>query len=176
MAKSPSDKLKVTLPSDTEILLSRVFEAPRHLVFEVMTKPEHIKRWWGCLPGHSMPVCEVDFRVGGKYRYVGRSPDGAEFGFSGEYMEIVAPSKVVNTEIFDPFPDHAAICTMTLEERDGKTYYQTLVKHDSKEARDGHANSGMEYGAGLGLDKIEEIAQLLATPPASPSPSTSART
>jgi uncharacterized protein YndB with AHSA1/START domain len=176
MARSPSDKLKITLPSDTEILMSRVFDAPRHLVFEAMTKPEHIQRWWGCMDGFSMPVCDVDFRVGGKYRFVGRGPDGVEFGFSGEYKEIVVPSKVVNTEIFDPFPDAAALCTMTLEERDGKTYYQTLVKHDTKEARDGHVGSGMEYGAGLGLDKIEEIAQHLASVGSTSAPSLSART
>lgn len=164
MARNPSGKLKVTLPSDTEILMSRVFEAPRHLVFEAMTRPEYIQRWWGCMDGFSMPVCEVDFRVGGKYRFVGRGPDGAEFGFSGEYKEIVVPSKVVNTEIFDPFPDSPALCTMTLEERDGKTYYQNLIAHDSQQARDAHVGSGMEYGAGLGLDMIEEIAQQLAAP------------
>jgi uncharacterized protein YndB with AHSA1/START domain len=176
MARNPSGKLKITLPSDTEILMTRVFEAPRHLVFEAMTKPEYIRRWWGCMDGFSMPVCEVDFRVGGKYRFVGRGPDGVEIGFSGEYKEIVVPSKVVNTEIFDPFPDAAALCTMTLEERDGRTYYQTLVQHDTKEARDGHVNSGMEYGAGLGLDKIEEIAQHLASVGSPSAASLTART
>ncbi len=170
MARNPSGKLKITLPSDTSILMTRVFEAPRHLVFETMTKPEYIRRWWGCMDGFTMPVCEVDFRIGGKYRFVGRGPDGVEFGFSGEYKEIVVPTKVVNTEIFDPFPESPALCTMTLEERDGKTYYQTLVEHDTQQARDGHVNSGMEYGAGLGLDMIEEISQALA---ATAMPSTS---
>jgi len=175
MARNPSGKLSITLPSDTEILMTRVFEAPRHLVFEVMSKPEYIKRWWGCMDGFTMPVCEVDFRVGGKYRFVGRAPDGNEFGFSGEYKEIVVPSKIVNTEIFDPFPDSPALCTMTLEERDGKTYYQTLVQHDSKTARDAHVNSGMEYGAGLGLDMIEEISKELAAPRGSSASPASAR-
>jgi uncharacterized protein YndB with AHSA1/START domain len=124
-----------------------------------------------------MPVCEVDFRVGGKYRFVGRAPDGNEFGFSGEYQEIAAPSKIVNTEIFDPFPDNPAICTMTLEERDGKTYYRNHIKHDSQVARDAHINSGMEYGAGLGLDMIEELSQqLAAAPTGKPASSTNART
>ncbi len=176
MAKAPSDKLKVTTPSDTEILMTRVFDAPRELVFEVMSKPEYIRRWWGCMDGFTMPVCDVDFRVGGKYRFVGRAPDGNEFGFSGEYLEIVAPAKIVNTEIFDPFPDSPAHCTMTLEERDGKTYYRNLIKHDSQTARDAHVNSGMEYGAGLGLDVIEQIAQQLAAPHASSGSPESART
>lgn len=174
MARNPSGKLKITLPSDTEILMSRVFEAPRHLVFEVMTKAEYIQRWWGCMDGFTMPVCEVDFRVGGRYRFVGRAPDGSEFGFSGVYREIIVPSKVVNTEIFDPFPDSPAICHMTLEERDGKTYYQNLIKHDSQQARDAHVGSGMEYGAGLGLDMIEALSQGLTPPPPS-STSQSAR-
>lgn len=176
MARTPSAKLSIALPSDTEILMTRVFEAPRHLVFEAMSKPEYIRRWWGCMDGFTMPVCEVDFRVGGKYRFVGRAPDGNEFGFSGEYLEIAAPAKIVNTEIFDPFPDSPAICTMTLEERDGKTYYSNLIKHDSQQARDAHVGSGMEYGAGLGLDMIEEIAQGLARVPASSATQPAART
>lgn len=176
MAKAPSGKLSITLPSDTEILMTRVFDAPRHLVFDVMSKPEFIRRWWGCMDGFTMPVCDVDFRVGGKYRFVGRGPDGNEFGFSGEYKEIAAPSKIVNTEIFDPFPDSPAICSMTLEERDGKTYYANLIKHDSQTARDAHVGSGMEYGAGLGLDMIDEIAQGLARVPASSGTPASART
>lgn len=174
MARNPSGKLTISLPSDTEILMSRVFEAPRHLVFEAMTRPEYIRRWWGCMEGFTMPVCDVDFRVGGKYRFVGRGPDGAEFGFSGEYREIEVPSKVVNTEIFDPFPDSPALCTMTLEERDGKTYYRNLIVHTSKEARDGQLQSGMEVGADIALDRLEEIAQQLAGP-ARPTPDTHAR-
>lgn len=168
MPRSPSGKLKVTLSGETEIVMTRVFDAPRALVFEAMSKPEYIRRWWGCMDGFTMPVCEVDFRVGGTYRFVGRGPDGVEFGFSGEYKEIVVPSKIVNTEIFDPFPDSPALCTMTLDERDGKTYYQNRIVHDSQQARDAHVGSGMEYGAGLGLDVIEEIAQQLAAPPTSP--------
>jgi uncharacterized protein YndB with AHSA1/START domain len=164
MAGKSSGKLKVTLPSDTEILLSRVFDAPRHLVFETMTKPEYVRRWWCCMDGYTMPVCEIDFRVGGKWRYVMVATDGSEVGFNGEYKEIVPAQRIVQTEIFEPFPDSPSLCTMTLEERDGKTYYQTLVKHTSKEARDMHVQSGMEVGAGIALDRLEEIAQSLATP------------
>ena len=164
MAGKSSGKLKVTLPSDTEILLSRVFDAPRHLVFETMTKPEYVRRWWCCMDGYTMPVCEIDFRVGGKWRYVMVGTDGNEVGFHGEYKEIVPAQRIVQTEIFEPFPDSPSLCTMTLEERDGKTYYQTLVKHTSKEARDMHVQSGMEVGAGIALDRLEGIAQSLATP------------
>jgi uncharacterized protein YndB with AHSA1/START domain len=156
-----SGKLKVTRLSDTEILLERVFDAPRHLVFEAFSKPEHVRRWWCCMEGFTMTVCEIDFRVGGKWRYVMVGPRG-EVGFNGEYFEIAAPAKVRSSEIFEPFPDSPAMCTMTLEEHAiGKTYYRNVVVHDSKEACDGHLNSGMEYGANRALDRAEEIAQSL---------------
>jgi uncharacterized protein YndB with AHSA1/START domain len=153
------NKLVVTLPSDREILLSRVFDAPKRLVWRAMTEREYIPRWWGCMG--EMTVCEIDFRVGGKWRFALRTPQG-EVAFNGVYHEIVPLERVVNTEIFEPFPDHPAMVTMTLEERDGKTYYQSLVVHDSKESRDAHVGSGMEVGAGRGLDIIEEIALELA--------------
>ncbi len=157
-----SGKLRVPLPSDTEILLSRVFDAPRHLVFEAMTKPEHVRRWWcPCEAGYTMPVCEIDLRVGGGYRYVTRGPDGSEFAFHGTYREIDPPKRVVHTEVLEPYEDSPALCTMTLEERDGKTHYQTLVKHHSKEARDMHVASGMEQGADVALDVVEGIAREL---------------
>lgn len=162
MAERGSGKLKVTLPSDNELLLMRVFDAPRHLVFEAISKPEYVRRWWCCIEGCTMPVCEMDFRVGGKYRYVMRNPDGSEAGFRGEYREIVAPERIVHTEIFEPFPDSPALVTLTLEERDGRTHYRSLVQHQTKEARDMHVNSGMEYGANIALDRIEEIARTLA--------------
>lgn len=164
MAGKSSGKLKVTLPSDTEILLARVFDAPRHLVWETMTRPEYVRRWWCCMDGFTMPVCEIDFRVGGKWRYVMVGSDGNEVGFHGEYREILAPQRIVQTEIFEPFPDSPSLCTMTLEERDGKTYYQTLVKHTSREARDMHVQSGMEGGANIALDRLEEIAISLVPP------------
>ena len=168
MAKASSGKLTVTLPSDLEILMSRVFDAPRHLVFEAMTKPEFVRQWWACMDGMTMTVCEIDLRVGGKYRYVTRMPDGSEFGFNGVYKEIVPPERIVHTEIFEPFPDSPTLVTMTLEERGGKTHYQTHVVHQTKEARDMHVSSGMEVGAGLALDRIEEIAQELAPRPGEP--------
>ena len=167
MTGTSSGKLTVTLPSDTEILLSRVFDAPRNLVWAAMTKPEHVRRWWCCFDGYTMPVCDIDFRVGGRYRFVMVGPDGNEAAFNGEYREIVVPERVVHTEIFEPFPDSPTLVTMTLEERDGKTHYQSRVVHQTKEARDMHVQSGMEHGAGLALDRLEEIARSLAvTPPA----------
>lgn len=162
MGRKPSDKLKVEARGDKEIVMTRVFDAPRHLVYETMTKAEYVRQWWGCVDGHTMTVCDMDVRVGGKWRYVLRNDaDKSEHGFSGTYLELDAPKKIVNTEIFDPFPDETATCTLTLEEKDGKTYYQNVIVHTTKEGRDGHLGSGMEYGAGLGLDRIEELAQAL---------------
>jgi uncharacterized protein YndB with AHSA1/START domain len=141
--------------------MSRVFDAPRRLVFEVMTKPEYVRRWWCCMEGFRMTVCEIDLRVGGKYRYAMVGPDGNELAFRGEYHEIVAPERTVQTEIFEPFPDSPTHVTMTLEERDGKTHYQLLIVHRTKEARDAHVSSGMEFGANLALDRLEEVVRSL---------------
>ena len=100
-----SDTFKVTTPSDREIRMTRLFDAPRHLVFEAMSRPEHIRQWWGRLgDGYSVPVCEVDLRPGGAWRFVNRHPKG-EAVFYGVYREIVPPERVVFTEIFEPFPD-----------------------------------------------------------------------
>jgi uncharacterized protein YndB with AHSA1/START domain len=158
-----ANKLTVTLPSDRELLLTRVFDAPRDLVWETMTNPEYVREWWGCpAEGFTMTVCEIDLRVGGTYRYSMVGPDGSDFGFHGEYKEIVVPSRIVHTEIFNPFPDSPALVTLTLEERGGKTYYESRVLHTTKEARDMHVQSGMEQGAGIALDRLEAIAQTLA--------------
>jgi uncharacterized protein YndB with AHSA1/START domain len=158
-----SGKLKVTLPGPKEILLERVFDAPRHLVFEAMTTPEYVRRWWACPDGSTMPVCDIDLRVGGRYRYVTRLADGQEFAFSGVYREIEAPARIVHTEIFESFPDEETVVTMTLDERDGRTYYRAHVMHETAEGRDGHIASGMEGGADLAMDVLETIARELAT-------------
>src|SRR4029434_2306594 len=101
-----SDTFKTTTPSDREIVLTRLFDAPRALVFEAMARPEHVKRWWGILDDkHSVVVCEIDLRVGGKWRFVGRGPRGDGPEFYGVYREIAAPERVVFTEIYAPFPD-----------------------------------------------------------------------
>jgi uncharacterized protein YndB with AHSA1/START domain len=114
------------------------------------------------MPGMTMPVCEIDFRVGGRYRNVTRLEDGHEFAFHGEYKEIVTPERVVHTEIIEPNPDEPTLVTMTLEERDGKTHYRSHILHETPEGREAHVSSGMEVGAGLALDRIEEIALALA--------------
>jgi uncharacterized protein YndB with AHSA1/START domain len=164
MPQKGSGKLKVTRTSDLEIVLERTFAAPRHLVFEAMTKPELVKRWYCCIDGYTMPVCDIDLRVGGKWKYVIVSADGNEVCFYGEYREITPPERVVQTEIFAPFPEEVTVCTMTLEEHGGRTYYRTHVLHKTKEGCDGHINSGMEWGADIALDRLDEVAQSLATP------------
>lgn len=163
MLAKGSGKLKVTLPSDKEILLTRVFDAPRDLVYEAMTNPKYVRQWWCCFDGFTMPVCDMDVRVGGKYRYVMVGPDGSEVAFNGEYREIVPPRRIVHTEIFEPYPESPTLVTLTLDERDGKTHYRSHVLHQTKEARDMHVTSGMEQGADIALDRIEEIAVALGT-------------
>ena len=153
-----SQTFKASTPSDREIVLTRVFDVPRALLFEAMTKPEHVRRWWGCLDEHhSVPVCEIDFRPGGKWRFVGRGPQG-EFGFHGVYREIAAPARVVFTEIFDPFPDVESVVTSTLTEEGGKTRLTVTCLYPSIEVRDMVLNSGMARGAGISYDRLEEVA------------------
>src|SRR5690606_5079811 len=101
MIEAEKNKLTLTLPSEREILLTRAFAAPRRLVFAAWTQPEHVVRWWGGCRAMTMPVCEIDLRVGGQFRYLLRMPDGSEFPFKGEYREVVAPEKLVHTQIFD---------------------------------------------------------------------------
>ena len=157
-----SETFKVSTPSDTEITLTRLFDAPRHLVFEAMSKPEHIKRWWGNLgDGYSVPVCEVDLRVGGKWRFVNRHPQG-EAEFYGVYKEINPPARVVFTEIFAPFPDAESIVTTVLTEEGGKTRLTATSKYPSKEVRDMVLGTGMERGAALSYDRLDEVAMELA--------------
>ena len=158
-----SETFKVSTPSDTEITLTRLFDAPRHLVFEAMSKPEHIKRWWGNLgDGYSVPVCEVDLRVGGKWRFVNRHPQG-EAEFYGVYKEITPPARVVFTEIFAPFPDAESIVTTVLTEEGGKTRLTATSQYPSKEVRDMVLSTGMERGAALSYDRLDQVAMELAT-------------
>src|SRR6187455_1353107 len=125
------DSFQVTTPSDKVIRMTRVFDAPRQLVFEVMSKPEHVKQWWGRLgEGYSVPVCEVDLRVGGKWRFVNRHPKG-EAAFHGEYREIAPPSRLVFTEIFEAFPDTVSVVTAELTEEGGKTRLIATVQYPS---------------------------------------------
>jgi uncharacterized protein YndB with AHSA1/START domain len=149
----------LTLPSDTEILMVREFDAPRELVFKAYTTPEHVKRWWGGKRGN-VTVAEIDLRVGGKWRYALQAEGGFEVAFHGEFQEIVPNEKLVNTETFEGMPEAgAAIVTCTFEElEDGRTRLHMLTSVDSKEIRDGIIESGMEGGAQEGLDILEQIA------------------
>jgi uncharacterized protein YndB with AHSA1/START domain len=155
---SAKNKLVVTLPSDTEILMTRDFDAPRSLVWEMFTKPEHLKQWWGCGFQQNVSI-EMDVRVGNTYRYVGKSPDGTLVPFKGEYREIVPPERIVFTEIFDTdfARDHPSIVTTTFTELGGKTTMKCLVRYDSKDTRDLVLKSGMEHGAAASYDEIERM-------------------
>ncbi len=146
----------VTLPSDTEILITRTFEAPRQVVWEAITTPRHLLRWWG--PDWCPLVsCSIDLRVGGAWRYVSRDVDGNDLAWSGTYREILPTERIVSTEVFEAFPDAESVNTMTLTDHDGHTTLRTLVRHTSKEYRDGHVNSGMEGGMQVTFDRLDEL-------------------
>ena len=152
-----SQTFTVTTPSDHEIRMTRLFDAPRHLVFEAMTKPEHVRRWWGCLgDGYSVPVCEIDLRPGGRWRFVNRHPKG-EVAFHGEYREITPPSRLVFTEIFEDFPDTVSVVTTEFADENGKTRMTATVQYPSKDVRDMVIASGMSTGAGISYDRLEDL-------------------
>ena len=147
----------VTTPSDQEIRMTRLLNAPRQLVFEAMTRPEHVKRWWGCLgDGYSVPVCEIDLRPGGRWRFVNRHPKG-EAAFHGEYREVTPPGRVVFTEIFEEFPDVESVVTAELSDEGGKTRLTATVWYPSTEVRDMVMKSGMSTGAGISYDRLEDL-------------------
>jgi uncharacterized protein YndB with AHSA1/START domain len=151
-------KLQVTTPSDREVAMTRVFDAPRSMVFDAWTKPELLKRWLGAFGGWTFAVCEVDLRVGGKYRFVWRGKDGNEMAMGGVYREIVRPERIVCTEKFDdPWYEGDAIDTTTFVERGGKTTMTETVLYASKEIRDAVLKSPMESGVAKSYDKLAEV-------------------
>ena len=155
-----SETFTVTATSDTDLCLTRLFDAPRALVFEAMTKPEHIARWWGQLgAGYSVPVCEVDLRVGGKWRFVNRHPKG-EVAFHGEYREITPPDRLVYTELMEPYPD-GSLVTTTFADEAGKTRVTVIASYPSKAIRDMVLSSGMERGPAASYDRLEDVAREL---------------
>jgi uncharacterized protein YndB with AHSA1/START domain len=157
-------KLQVTTPSEREIAMTRVFDAPRSLVFDAWTKPELLKRWLGVRGGWTFAVCEVDLKVGGAYRFVWRGPDGAEMGMGGVYREIVRPERLVATEKFDdPWYEGEALDTTVFVERGGQTTATTTVLYASKAVRDAVLKSPMERGVAESYDKL---AEMLASTPA----------
>jgi uncharacterized protein YndB with AHSA1/START domain len=157
-----SGSFKVTTPSDREIVITRLFNAPRPLVFEAMTKPEHIKRWWGMLEaGYSVPVCEVDLRVGGKWRFVNQLPNGDTVAFRGVYKEIEAPERLVFTEVMEPYPEPGSMVTAVYTEQGDKTLMTVTCDYFTQEVRDMVLNSGMERGAAISYDRLEDVAREL---------------
>jgi uncharacterized protein YndB with AHSA1/START domain len=150
--------LKITTPSDREIAMTRVFDAPRRLIYDAWTKPELLKRWLGVFGGWEFAVCEIDLKVGGAYRYVWRGPDGAEMGMRGVYREIVPAERIVCTEVFDvPWYEGEAVDTLVFVEKGGKTTATTTVLYVSKAVRDAVLKSPMEHGVAAGYDQLEKI-------------------
>ena len=151
----------VTVVGDREIHIVRQFDAPRHLVWKAYTTPELVRRWWHASRGE-MTVCEIDLRVGGKWRYAMDAPGVGEVAFHGEYREIVPNERLVSTEAYEGIPDadaHAALDTLTLTETGGRTTLTIVVEHPTKEGRDMHVASGMEDGLQDALDLLEQVAQ-----------------
>ena len=156
-----TNTLTVTTPSDREIEMARVFDAPRDLIWKVITDPAQVPNWWG--PRRFTTVVDtMDVRPGGVWRYLHRGEDGTEYGFNGEYREIVPPEKIVQTFEFEGMPVHIAVETMTLEERDGKTIFRVRSLYPSVEDRDAVIQSGMESGAAETYDRLEELLAKLA--------------
>jgi uncharacterized protein YndB with AHSA1/START domain len=156
-AVTSSGSAKVTLPTDEQILITREFDAPKHLVYKAWTTPELVERWWSGQRG-KVTLAEIDLRVGGRWRYVMEADGGFEVGFHGEFREIVPNERIVSTEVYEGFPDGEALNTLTLTEENGRTTLSVLVQHSSKEHRDAHINSGMEAGMQEAMDLLEQVA------------------
>ena len=147
--------LEIMTPTDREIVLTRVFDAPRRLVFDAFSKPELLKRWFGPR-GWSLVVCEVDLRVGGGFRFVLRGPDGRQMGMRGVYRELVPPERSVHMESFDDYPGESQV-TAVFVEQGGKTTLTATVLYPSREVRDAVVKSGIEHGAAESYDKLAEL-------------------
>jgi uncharacterized protein YndB with AHSA1/START domain len=151
-------KLKVTKAGDHEIVMTRVFDAPRELVFDTLTKPELVKRWLLGPPGWSLPVCEIDLKVGGAFRYVWRNADGREMGMSGVFREVTPPERIVHTELFDEdWTGGETLVTNTFTEQGGKATLTVAMRYKSQEARDGVLDTGMEEGVAMSYDRLAEL-------------------
>ena len=164
MNVTSSGTATVTLPTDEQILITREFDAPRHLVYKAYTTPELVRRWWHAKRGE-VTVCEIDLRVGGKWRFAMVADGGFEVGFHGEYREIVPNERIVSTEVYEgapaDYPEQATLNTATFAEADGRTTLSILVDAPSKEIRDAIISSGMEDGLQDALDLLEETATSL---------------
>jgi uncharacterized protein YndB with AHSA1/START domain len=162
-AVTHSGKARVTLPADDQILITRVFDAPRDLVFRAFTTAELVKRWWSGQRGE-VTLAEIDLRVGGTWRYVMVTNGGLEVGFHGEYLEIVPNERIVSTEVYEGVPqpedgpEHGTVNTATFNEADGRTTLTILVQAPSKDVRDAIIESGMEGGMQEAMDLLEQVA------------------
>jgi uncharacterized protein YndB with AHSA1/START domain len=156
-----SGTAKVTLPADDQILITREFDAPRHLVFKAWTTPDLVKRYWAGRRGEMTHV-EIDLRVGGRWRYVMVTNDGHEIAFNGEFREIVPNERIVNTEVYEAMPGDGVLNTVTFTETDGRTRLELLTECGSKEVRDAIIASGMEGGMQEQMDLLEELAASMA--------------
>lgn len=161
MTSRTRNRAVVTLPTDTQILITRDFDAPRELVYRAWTTPELIRRWWSGERG-TVTSAEVDLRVGGTWRYVMTANGGFEVAFHGEYREIEPGERIVATEVYEGMPEASALTTTTFAESDGRTTLTLLVQHQSREYRDKHINSGMEGGMQESMAKMEDVARSLA--------------
>lgn len=160
MTTSP-ETLKLTTPSEREIAMTRVFDAPRGLVFEALTTPEILKRWFGLQPGWSLAVCEMDLKVGGAYRWEWHGPNEAVMGVSGVFQEVAPSERVSQTEKFDqPWYPGGALVTLALAEDAGKTTLTLTVRYESQEARDGVLKTPMQRGVAAGYDRLAELLAL----------------
>ncbi|MGZ4244683.1 MAG: SRPBCC family protein [Solirubrobacteraceae bacterium] len=156
MAATARHSAVVTLPTDTQILITREFDAPRHLVYQAWTTPELIRQWWSACRGE-VTVAEIDLRVGGRWRYAMIAHGDFEVAFHGEFQEVVPNERIVRTEIYEPFPNASARSTETFTETDGRTTLTLLVDHERQEHRDAHLQSGMEDGLQDALDLLEDV-------------------
>lgn len=155
---STTGPVAVTTPSDREVMITRGFDAPRALVFEAHTRPELVRRWLLGPIGWSMPVCDIDLRVGGKYRYVWKNDDGRTMGMGGTFREVAPPEKLVSNELFDDdWTGGETLVTTVFKETRGRTTVTTTVLYASKEARDGALRTGMADGLEAGYARLDEL-------------------
>jgi uncharacterized protein YndB with AHSA1/START domain len=163
MSDTATGALTLRLPSDLEIEVSRLLDAPRERVWEAWTRPEHVREWWG-QKDSTMPICEIDLRPGGAWRYVEHAADGNEYPFRGEYQEVAPPERLVHTFIFDvePFNARPALVTVTFEDAGGGTRVTELMRFETAEDRDGMLQSGMETGAAESYARLDALLARLA--------------
>jgi uncharacterized protein YndB with AHSA1/START domain len=157
-----TQKAHLSYRGDNELVITRDFSAPRELVFAAISQPEHVRQWYG-MSESSMLVCEIDFRVGGRWHYVlAGEPGGENHSFSGEYLEIDAPSRIVSTEGYDNLPGASYVASVTLEETEHGTRLRTHLRYPSTKVRDGHVGSGMENGMNISFNRLDALLQRMA--------------